>query len=103
MFKVPKSRRVQEKKGKSMSMIRVVAAVGLAVAGAYAQAPAPAAPAGGGNNMANIVIKTTKIGPNFWILGPSSTIGVFAGPDGVFLVDSQFAPLHDKIVAAIRE
>ena len=30
-------------------------------------------------------------------------IGVLAGPDGVFMVDSQFAPLTEKIVAAIKQ
>jgi glyoxylase-like metal-dependent hydrolase (beta-lactamase superfamily II) len=30
-------------------------------------------------------------------------IGVLAGPDGVLMVDSQFAPLTDKIVAAIKQ
>src|SRR5206468_4197991 len=31
------------------------------------------------------------------------TIGALVGPDGVFLVDAQFAPLTDKIVAAIKQ
>ena len=30
-------------------------------------------------------------------------IGVLAGPDGVLMVDTQFAPLTDKIVAAIKQ
>src|SRR5207245_687003 len=29
-------------------------------------------------------------------------IGVLAGPDGIFMVDSQYAQLTDKVVAAIR-
>jgi glyoxylase-like metal-dependent hydrolase (beta-lactamase superfamily II) len=34
--------------------------------------------------------------------GQGGTISVLTGPDGVLMVDSQFAPLTDKIVAAIR-
>jgi glyoxylase-like metal-dependent hydrolase (beta-lactamase superfamily II) len=30
-------------------------------------------------------------------------IGALVGPDGVFLVDTQFAPLTDKIVAAVKK
>ena len=29
-------------------------------------------------------------------------IGVLAGPDGVFMVDAQYAPLGDKVLAAVR-
>ena len=34
--------------------------------------------------------------------GQGGHIAVLAGPDGVLMVDSQFAPLTDKIVAAIK-
>ena len=34
--------------------------------------------------------------------GAGGNIGVFAGDDGVFLVDSQFAPLNERIQAQIR-
>src|SRR5207247_8799359 len=41
---------------------------------------------------------------NFYTLeGQGGTIGALVGPDGVFLVDSQFAPLTDKIVAAVKQ
>jgi cyclase len=51
-----------------------------------------------------VQIKTTKISGNFYTLeGQGGTIGVLAGPDGVLMVDSQFAPLSDKIAAAIRQ
>jgi cyclase len=70
---------------------------------ASAQAPA-AAPAQGGTDFSKIEVKTTKIAGNFYTLeGSGGTIGVLAGPDGVFMVDSQFAPLTDKIVAAIKQ
>jgi glyoxylase-like metal-dependent hydrolase (beta-lactamase superfamily II) len=35
--------------------------------------------------------------------GQGGTIGVLFGPDGVFMVDTQFAPLSDKIAAAIKQ
>jgi len=41
-------------------------------------------------------------GQVYYIEGHGGNIGLFVGDDGVFLVDDQFAPLTDKIVAAIR-
>lgn len=38
----------------------------------------------------------------YYIEGRGGNIGLFVGDDGVFLVDDQFAPLTDKIVAAVR-
>ena len=35
--------------------------------------------------------------------GGGGNVGVFAGPEGVLLVDSLFAPLADRLVAAVRE
>lgn len=37
-----------------------------------------------------------------YIEGMGGNIGLFAGVDGVFLIDDQYAPLTDKIVAAVR-
>ena len=37
-----------------------------------------------------------------YLEGAGGNIGMLAGPDGVYLVDDQYAPLTDKIVAAIR-
>jgi len=55
-------------------------------------------------DFSQVQIKTTKIGGNFYTLeGAGGTIGVLAGPDGVLMVDAQFAPLTDKIVAAIKQ
>lgn len=68
-----------------------------------AQAQAPAAPAPQ-QDFSKIEIKTTKLAGNFYTLeGSGGTIGVLAGPDGVFMVDSQYAQLTDKIVAAIKQ
>ena len=75
------------------------AAVGLAIA-ALACGPALAQQ----QDFSQVQIKTTKIAGNFYALeGSGGTIGILAGPDGVFMVDAQFAPLGDKIVAAIKQ
>jgi glyoxylase-like metal-dependent hydrolase (beta-lactamase superfamily II) len=81
-----------------MSPIRsshvLIVALGLTAFGAFAQAP----------DFSKVEIKSTKIAPSFWVLeGQGGAIGVFAGSDGILMVDSQFAPLHDKIVAALRQ
>jgi len=70
-----------------------VAILGL-LATAHAQQP----------DMSRVQIKTNKIAGNFYTLdGQGGTIGVLTGPDGVLMVDAQFAPLSDKIIAAIKQ
>jgi len=65
---------------------------------------APLAQAQGQQDFSQVQIKTTKLASNFYMLeGQGGQIGVLAGPDGVFMVDAQFAPLTDKIVAAIKQ
>ena len=55
-------------------------------------------------DFSKIEIKATKVASNFYTLdGSGGTIGVLTGPDGVLMVDTQFAPLGDKIVAAIKQ
>ncbi len=49
-----------------------------------------------------VQIKTVKLSENvYMLLGSGGNIGVYAGDDGVFLVDDQFAPLTKKIKAAV--
>jgi cyclase len=51
-----------------------------------------------------VEIKTTRLADDFYTLeGQGGTISVLTGPDGVLLVDSQFAPLTEKLVTAIRK
>lgn len=51
-----------------------------------------------------VEIRTTAVaGQVYMLAGAGGNIGVFAGVDGVFLVDDQFAPLTDRIRAAIAE
>jgi glyoxylase-like metal-dependent hydrolase (beta-lactamase superfamily II) len=63
---------------------------------AHAQQPPP--------DFSKVEIKTTQIADNFYTLeGLGGTISVLTGPDGVLLVDSQFAALTDKLAAAIKK
>src|SRR5262249_27357647 len=55
-------------------------------------------------DLSKVEIETTKISDKFYTLdGSGGMIGALVGPDGVFLVDTQFAPLTDKIVAAVKK
>jgi cyclase len=47
-------------------------------------------------------LDTVPVRDDIWMLaGPGGNIGVAAGPDGVVLVDNQFAPMTDRILAAV--
>ena len=75
----------------------MLAAFALAAISTYAQAQTPP-------DFSRVEIKTTKLGDNFYTLeGLGGTTGVLVGPDGVFMVDDQFAPLSAKIMAAIKQ
>lgn len=55
-------------------------------------------------NFDNVVIKTIHVaGPVHMLQGAGGNIGVSAGADGVLMVDDQFAPLAEKIEAAIKQ
>ena len=57
-----------------------------------------------GRDFSAVEIKTHKVTDTIYMLeGAGGNIGISAGPDGVFMIDDQYAPLTDKIVAAIRE
>jgi cyclase len=84
--------------------VLVILAITVASANAQGQAGAPPAAAPAPPDFSKVQIKTTKLSSNFYTLdGQGGTIGVLVGPDGILLVDSQFAPLTEKIVAAIRQ
>ena len=64
---------------------------------AVSPAPSPAAP-----DFSKVTITTTDLGHATYMLqGQGGNITVAVGGDGVIMVDSQFAPLHDKIKAAV--
>lgn len=53
-------------------------------------------------DFAGVEIKTIPVTEGIYMLvGEGGNIGVSAGEDGVFLIDDQFAPLTEKIQAAI--
>ena len=68
----------------------------------------------GGIQYDKIEIKTDKVAPNLYMLsgsegvdpghpdGAGGRIGVLAGPDGIFMVDSQYQQIGDKVLAAVR-
>jgi len=70
---------------------------------------------GQGTDFSKIEILTEKIAPNLYLLSGSAgadpahedaaggRIGILAGPDGIFMVDAQYAELTDKVAAAIRK
>jgi len=50
-----------------------------------------------------VEITTTKLSDHTYMLeGAGGNIGVSVGDDGVFVIDDQFAPLSEKILAAIK-
>ena len=54
-------------------------------------------------DFSKVEIKATKLAGNLYTLeGQGGAIGVLTGPDGILMVDSQFAPLTERIVAAIK-
>jgi cyclase len=54
-------------------------------------------------DFSKIEIKTIKVAGNIYMLqGAGGNIGVSVGPDGILIVDDQYAPLADKIKAALK-
>jgi glyoxylase-like metal-dependent hydrolase (beta-lactamase superfamily II) len=89
-------------------MIRIglaaLAALALVLAGnASAQQKAPTPPAPPLIDWAKVQIKTTDLGNKTYMLeGRGGNITVAVGTDGIIMVDGQFAPLSEKIRAAIK-
>jgi cyclase len=80
-----------------MKRITIAALAGTALlfaGAANAQAP----------DFSKVEIKTTDLGNKTYMLeGQGGNITVAVGTDGIIMVDSQFAPLHDKIKAAVEK
>ena len=56
------------------------------------------------NDFSEVEIQTTELAPGIYMLvGAGGNLGLSVGNDGAFLIDDQFAPLSDKIMAAIAE
>src|SRR5438552_15220045 len=55
-------------------------------------------------DFSKVEIKTTDLGDNVYMLeGQGGNITVAVAKDGILMVDGEFAPLHDKITAAIAD
>jgi cyclase len=81
--------------------LAALAAACLIAGAANAQAPAPPAPPL--IDWDKIEIKATDLGNGTYMLaGQGGNITVAVGSDGLIMVDGQFAPLSDKIKAAIK-
>src|SRR5665213_2988989 len=83
-----------------MTRPMIAALVCLAWAGvAHAQsAPTPHA----GPDYSKVTVKTTDLGHRTYMLeGQGGNVTVAVGDDGIIMVDGQFAPMHDKLKAAI--
>jgi cyclase len=90
-----------------MKIALVLAVAAAAFAGAanaqQPAAPPAAAPAAPFIDWDKIQIKTTDLGHDTYRLeGQGGNITIAVGTDGIIMVDSQFAPLSDKIKAAIK-
>lgn len=54
-------------------------------------------------DFSKVEIKTIKLSDTLYMLmGEGGNIGVSAGADGVYLIDDQYAPLSEKIMAAVK-
>jgi len=77
----------------------VLCAFSAAAALAAGSATAQQAP-----NYAAVQVKATDLGHRTWMLeGAGGNVTVIAGDDAAIMVDTQFAPMHDKLKAAIAE
>lgn len=55
-------------------------------------------------NMDDVTITTEKVADGIYMLqGRGGNIGLSVGDDGVFMIDDQYAPLTDRIIATIRK
>jgi glyoxylase-like metal-dependent hydrolase (beta-lactamase superfamily II) len=64
---------------------------------------APAVLAQGQQDFSQVQVKVHAVAGNVHYLeGAGGNVGVLVGDDGVLMIDDQFAPLSEKLVAAIR-
>ena len=55
-------------------------------------------------DFSKVEVKATHVAGNIYMLtGSGGNIGVSVGPDGILIVDDQFAPLAPKIEAALKQ
>src|SRR3954453_17746738 len=55
-------------------------------------------------DFSKVEVSTTHVAGNIYMLqGAGGNIGVSVGPDGILIVDDQYAPLAEKIEAALKK
>jgi cyclase len=75
------------------TLLAALAATTLFVAPAFAQ-----------QDFSKVEVKTTDLGNKTYMLeGAGGNVTIAVGSDGIIMVDTQFAPMHDKLVAAIKQ
>jgi cyclase len=86
-----------------MNKVRMaVAATVMALSGPVVAQQPPAAASPAPPDFSKVEIKTTGLGNDVYMLeGQGGNITVAVAKDGIIMVDGEFAPLHDKIKAAI--
>jgi cyclase len=92
-----------------ITLTAVAAATGFVAAAAHAQQPATPPPAPPLVDFSKVEIKTIDLGNRMYMLQgvrgeipTGGNITVAVTDDGVIMVDGQFAPLHDKVKAAVE-
>lgn len=86
-----------------MSTGRPQGAVLLRIAAAFAATITFALLAQAQRDFSKVEVAALRLAGNVWMLtGSGGNMGLSAGDDGAFLVDDQYAPLAEKIQAAIR-
>lgn len=79
-----------------MTVRRSIVSIALAVCGSAAY--------GQQTDFSKVEMKTSHVAGNIFMLqGEGGNIGVSAGPDGMLMVDDEFAPLAEKIEAALKQ
>ena len=85
-----------------MHQVRIAAVAAMMALSGAALAQTPPAAAPPPPDFSKVEIKTTDLGDNCYMLeGQGGNITVAVAKEGIIMVDGQFAPLHDKIKAAI--
>ena len=76
------------------TLLAALAATTLFVAPAFAQQ----------QDFSKVEVKVTDLGNKTYMLeGAGGNVTIAVGTDGIIMVDTQFAPMHDKLMAAIKQ
>src|SRR5688572_25419385 len=83
---------------RSRRVLAVVAAMAVGAALAFGGGAAAQQP-----NFDNVQVDVQRVGGNVHMLvGAGGNVTVQTGPEGTLVVDTQFAPMSEKLIAAIR-